>query len=262
MRDFGASFVPAAIGAMAIAAALAGVIGLITLRLKGAYFAIVSWGVASVAVVIVNSWTPVTGGALGFYGTPTAQIAGLSMSNPRNYAWITGAILVLLVVVIAAIRRTSFGRRLNGGRVNNNLIRATGAHIYLDRVIAFTVSAGLAALAGALAVSYVRVLTPNMLGFTVTVDALVMVLLGGTGFLLGPVIGAALIRIIPEQMHVSPEARTMIVAALILAIVLLAPGGIPDVIRRLKGLWRRRKEPASDPQESAELTRPVEEVKQ
>lgn len=262
MKDHGLGFLLATLSAMVIAAVLATLIGAITLRLRGAYFAIVSWGLASVAVVVVNSWDSLTGGALGYFGTPAAEIAGISFRDPQAYAWITGLTMVLAILGMAAVRRTPFGLRLNGGRINHNLIWATGANIYRDRVVAFAGSSALAALAGALSVTYVRVLTPSMFGFLTSVEALVMVLLGGTAFLLGPVVGAVIIRVVPEQFAMAVELRTVFMAGLILAIVLLVPGGIPDIVRRLSGLRRRRDGTDPGSPESTDSTRPeAEEVR-
>ncbi len=240
MKDHGQSFVTSALIAMVLSAVVAGVVGLIILRLTGAYFAIVSWGLASVAVIVANSSDTLTGGALGLLGVPPAEIGRLSLSDPTDYAWISGGLLILVVLALAFLRGTAFGRRVNGGRINEHLVRASGANIYLDRVLAFAMSASLAGLSGALSVSFLRVVTPGLLGVTITVDALVMVLLGGTGFLLGPVIGAVFFRVLPEQINLQPEVRTIVVAVLILAVVMLAPGGIPDVLRRLRELVHRR----------------------
>jgi branched-chain amino acid transport system permease protein len=249
MKEQGFGFLPATLITSVLVLVLATVIGLITLRLSGAYFAIVSWGLASVAVVVANSAESLTGGALGLLGVPIAEVGPLSLSDSAQYAWVAGTLLLLVVAGLAALRRTPFGRRVNGGRVNDHLVRAAGADIYRDRVLAFALSALLASVSGALSVSYLRVVTPGILGVSVTVEALVMVLLGGSAFLLGPVVGAAFFRIVPEQIHLEAEVRTIVVAALILGIVMLAPGGVPDILRRIGSRFRsnRISPPSLDP---------------
>lgn len=250
MKESGLGFLPAMLVAVVLVFVLATAIGLITLRLSGAYFAIVSWGLASVAVIVANSAESLTGGALGLLGVPVAEVGSLSLNEPTQYAWVAGALLVLIVGGLAALRRTAFGQRVNGGRINDHLVRAAGADIYRDRVLTFALSAVLAAVSGALSVSYLRVVTPGILGVSVTVEALVMVLLGGSAFLLGPVIGAAFFRIVPEQIHLEAEVRTILFALLILAIVMLAPGGMPDILRRIGSQFgpSRDTRPTSNPQ--------------
>jgi branched-chain amino acid transport system permease protein len=247
MKEQGYSFLLAALLAALGVAVLATVVGIVTLRLTGAYFSIVSWGLASVAVTAANSADSLTGGALGLLGVPPATIGSFSLADPAQYAWVAGTILLITVAGLAVLRWSRFGQRVNGGRVNDHLVRACGANIYRDRVLAFAFSAMLAAVAGALSVSYLRVVTPGLLGVTTTVEALVMVLLGGTAFLLGPVLGAAFFRIVPEQFDLTPELRTIAVAAIILAIVMLFPGGVADLFRKLTRTTRRPKTPARTP---------------
>jgi branched-chain amino acid transport system permease protein len=243
MKDAGVSFALATLIAMGLAAVLALVIGLITLRLSGSYFAIVSWGLAAVAVIIATNLEDFTGGALGFFGVPLAHIGPLSLVDPPTYLWVSGGLLVLVVLVLAALRRSAFGIRVNGGRLNRHLAESVGANVYADKVRAFVLSGVLAALSGALSVTYLSIVTPGTLAVTVTVEGLVMVLLGGTGFLLGPVLGALFFKLVPEWIHLQAEIRMVIFALLIIVIMMTAPGGLPDVVKRLRGSRPRRRRP-------------------
>jgi branched-chain amino acid transport system permease protein len=245
MKDAEMPFVLATLIAMAIAAVLALGIGLVTLRLSGAYFSIVSWGLAAVAVIVATNLDDVTGGALGLFGIPLAEIGPISLVDPSNYLWVCGGLMVLVVVVLAALRRSAFGIRVNGGRLNRHLAESVGANVYADKVQAFVLSGTLAALSGALSVTYLSIVTPGTLAVTLTVEALVMVLLGGSGFLLGPVLGALFFKLVPEWIHLDAEIRTVIFAALIILIMMTAPGGLPDVINRLRGLRPPRRRPLS-----------------
>jgi branched-chain amino acid transport system permease protein len=239
MLNLDVPFIVATFIAMAAMFLLAMIIGFITLRLTGAYFAIVSWGLAAVAVVVIISWSDVTGGPIGMIGVPRATISGLSLSDPATYAQVSAAAVVVVLVALAFLRRSPFGRRVNGSRINRNLIRSAGANTYADRVLMFSLSAAVAALGGALTLQYLRIPTPNLLAVTTSVEGLVMVLIGGVAFLPGAVVGAVFFSMIPEQMALPAEIREITVAAAVLLIVLLAPKGIPEILRRILDLFRR-----------------------
>lgn len=241
MKDSGLPFLLAMLLAIVVSAVLALVLGMITLRLTGSYFTIVSWGVSAVAVVVANSLKDVTGGALGLIGIPTATIGPLGLNDPKTYLWVGGVTLILVVLLLAIVRRSAIGVRANAARMNRKLAQSLGAPVYRDRVWLFVLSASVAALSGAFAVSYFRIVTPGILGVFTTVDALLMVLLGGVSFLLGPVIGAFFFRLVPEAIQISPEVRTLVFSVLIIVLMLFAPGGLPEVVQRVKDLWGKRR---------------------
>jgi branched-chain amino acid transport system permease protein len=241
MRDHDITFVVAVAIAIAVACLLALLIGLITLRLTGAYFSIVSWGLAGVAVIAANNLTELTGGALGFYGIPTATVGPWTLADPQTYAWVTGATLLIVLAVLWRVRSTRFGVTLNGTRLNERLGTSLGIHAYRERVKAFVFSAGLAALAGAFYITYASIITPDSMSVFVTVEALLMALIGGTGYLVGPVVGAVFFKIVPERLALEADVRQIVFAVLIIFVVLLAPGGLPHVVRRAAGRFKRRR---------------------
>lgn len=251
MRDQQWDFVSATIAAMAISALLALLLGAITLRISGAYFAIVSWGIAAVAVVVATNWDSLTGGELGLYGIPSATIGPLDLTDTRTYLWVCGVVLVLVVTMLILLRRSRFGTRLAGGRINPRLAASVGINTYRDRLLAYALSAPLAALAGALTVPHLAIVTPGTLSVFTTVDALVIVLIGGTRYTLGPVLGALFYEIVPEVLGLEAEVKVAVFAAIIILVVLISPEGLPDAVRRLVAWVRAR---LADPR----MGRPVE----
>ena len=238
-RDHAVPFLLATLIAMVAVFILAMIVGFITLRLTGAYFAIVSWGLAAVAVVVMISAKDITGGALGLTRVPQSKIGDLSLANPTTYATVSGVTVLVVLIALALLRRTSFGRRVNGSRINRNLVRAAGANTYADRVLMFSLSAPIAAVGGALSLQYLRIPTPDLLAVTTSVEALVMVLIGGVGFLLGPIIGAYFFGMLPEEFELPSDVRQIVVAVVVLLIVLLAPKGLPEIVGRVAKLFRR-----------------------
>lgn len=215
------------------------VVGAVTLRLTGAYFSIVSWGLASVAVVVAINLEHFTGGGMGLFGLPPMHVLGLDLSQPRLYFFVAAAVLVLAVVVLMAVRTSRFGSALKSVRQNRHLASSLGIDVFRQRLKAFVLSGALASLAGGLSVPYTQIVTPEALGISLTVDALLMVLLGGTRWLAGPIVGAMVFSIIPFYLEIDVNVRTLVFSVGIIAIMMFVPGGLQQlglaIVRKLKG---------------------------
>lgn len=219
-------------------AVIAFVLGSITLRLTGAYFSIVSWGIASVAVVAALNLEHFTGGGMGLFGFEDMQILGLSMSEPRNYFYAAAVMLVLAVVSLQAVRSSRFGTAMESVRQNRHLATSLGVNVFNARLKAFVLSATLASVAGSLSVPYTQIVTPESLGLLVTVDALLMVLLGGSGSLLGPVVGAVVFSVIPFYLNMDVNLRMLFFSVAIIVIMMFIPGGLYQLAQILMGKIR------------------------
>jgi len=246
MIKFGLPFELAAALSMAVSVAAAALIGALTLRLTGAYFSIVSWGLSGVALVAALNLTDVTGGPLGMYGFPPITVASIPLANPRGYFFVTVTVLILAVLLLHAVRDSRFGAAMESVRQNRHLAQSVGVDIFRQRLKAFLLSATLAALGGALCVPYAQIVTPEIFSVGNTVDALLMVLLGGSQLLVGPIIGAVIFTVIPHYLELDPNVRILLFSTAIVLIMIFAPGGLHQIssalIRRFK-----RKSGAQDP---------------
>lgn len=241
MKKFGLSFEMGLTVGMVAAAVLATVIGALTLRLTGAYFAIVSWGIASVAVVVALNLQEITGGGMGLFGLGQMSVAGIDLSQPRNYFYVCAIVLVLVTVALAAVRTSRFGAALESVRQNAHLARSLGVNVFAQRLKAFVLSAVLAAVAGGLAVPYTQIVSPENLSVAITVDAMLMVLLGGTHLLFGPVIGAMIFSILPHYLQMDANVRVLLFSSAIVLIMMFAPGGLHQLALALAAKWERER---------------------
>src|SRR5262249_21306438 len=116
-------------GALVIAVAVAAVIGIVTLRLTGAYFSIVSWGLTGVALVEATNLEEITGGPLGLFGFPPIEIGPLQLSDPQTYFVVTATVLLLTVLFLVALRRSPFGAAMASVRQNPHLARSVGVDV-------------------------------------------------------------------------------------------------------------------------------------
>ncbi len=239
MLRSGLSFTLAAALAMAVAAGVAGIIGIITLKLTGAYFSIVSWGLASASVVAALNLDTVTGGPLGLFGFGDMRLGPLDLTDPRMYFIATGLVLGVALLVLQAVRLSPFGRAMRSVRESRHLAQAVGIDAQRLRLKAFVMSAPFAALSGAMTVPYVNIVNPEILSIAHTVDGLLVVLLGGTSSLFGPVVAAIAFTVLPHLLSVDPNVKVLISSALVIALLYFAPGGLRELALRLRSFIRR-----------------------
>jgi branched-chain amino acid transport system permease protein len=203
------------------------------LRLTGAYFSIVSWGLSGVAMVAALNLTELTDGPLGIFGFPPITVGPLLLVDPKSYFFTTSVILLLTVLMLLAVRNSRFGAAIESIRQNRHLARSVGVDVFRERLKAFVLSAPIAALSGALCVPYTQIVTPEVFSVSNTVDALLMVLIGGTGLLAGPIVGAVIFSIVPYYLNMDPNVRILVFSSAIVAIMIFAPGGLHLIAKRL-----------------------------
>ena len=242
MGKLGLPFEVAVLASLVISVVWAAIIGAITLRLTGAYFSIVSWGLTGVAMVAANNLDEITGGPLGLFGFPPIKIGPLELSDPQTYFMVTAFVLLAAILFLVAIRRSPFGAAMESVRQNPHLARSVGVDIARIRLQAFMLSAPLAALAGALSVPYTQIVTPEVFNVANTVDGLLMVLLGGARLIVGPVIGAGMFTLIPQVMNLDPNVRILVFSLIIVLIMMFAPGGLHQLGVALRDRFGRKKD--------------------
>jgi branched-chain amino acid transport system permease protein len=235
MNNLGLPFEVGILIGMLVASALALLIGWATLRLTGAYFSIVSWGLSGVAMVTVHN-LEFTGGALGIFGFSRLAIGPFDLSIPRTYFFTTSAILLLVLVILAHIRSSRFGNALESIRQGRHLAQSLGINIFRERLKAFVLSAPIAALAGSLCLPFTQIVTPETMSVLRTVDALLAALIGGTGLLYGPVIGAVIFTVVPQFLNFDANVKVLVFSLAIILIMMVAPGGLHQLFKSLASL--------------------------
>ncbi|MBS7701400.1 MULTISPECIES: branched-chain amino acid ABC transporter permease [unclassified Chelatococcus] len=217
---------------MVVAAVAALLIGWLTLRLTGAYFSIVSWGLSGVAMVTVHN-LDFAGGALGLFGFSRLAIGPFDFSTPRTYFLATALILLLVLVILAHVRSSRFGRALESIRQGRHLAQSLGINVFRERLKALVLSAPIAALAGSLCLPFSQIVTPEIMSVLRTVDALLAVLIGGTGLLYGPVIGSVIFTVAPQFLNFDANVKVLVFSLLIIFVMMVAPGGLHQIFKAL-----------------------------
>ncbi len=186
---------PAAVLAAAVYAL---VVGALSLRTKGVYFIMVTLAFAQMAYYVVHD-TPLGGGTDGIYLTMKPVLGRLlDLDKPLLLYGFTLLALLVVFGFLALLSRSRFGRALAGIRVNEQRMRATGFATYPYKLAAFTLSGGIAGLAGFLFAVKDGFVNPELMSWHVSGAVLIMVILGGIGHLRGALIGAFAFALLQE----------------------------------------------------------------
>ena len=236
-----------------IAAGLAGLlIGAPSLRLFGPYMVIFTLAFQlALAALLPALWVGTTGGTAGLFGI---SAFGFRSWNYLNVTWYLAAgLAVLTFVVIALLLRSPMGAALDALREGRVLAEARGIGLFQHRVILFTLSAFLTGLAGGIYAHSFQLITPSVLDIGLLINLFAMLILGGLGTRLGPVIGAIVGVYLDDRLASTEQYSQLIWGAIILVVVMLAPGGIVTSISRIARWLRDRvftpAQAAGDPDE-------------
>ncbi len=198
-----------------VVAALFGIaIGIPALRLKGDYLAIITLGFGEIIRVLITN-VDFTGGAKGLRGIPRIT----------NFAYVYVVVIITLFVLYTLLRSRQ-GRAIISIREDEIAAEASGINTTYYKLLAFTISAFFAGVAGGLYAHYLSVLDPANFDFNYSIEILVMVVLGGMGSLTGSVIAAIVLTILPELLRGFSSARMLIYSILLVIMMIFRPTGL------------------------------------
>jgi branched-chain amino acid transport system permease protein len=218
-------------------AALAGVatglaIGFPSLRVSRHSFVIVTLSATLLLQLVANNWEDLTRGSLGLTNLPPPRFLGVAVRERSEWYLLSVAAAAAVVLATRLVVGSRFGRALVATRENEQLAIAAGINVFRTRLFAFSVSGAFAGLAGALYAHFITYIDPGVFGFSVSETLLIMVILGGSGTLWGPVGGAVVFTILPEVLRLTPEIRSLVYGIILLVIVLYRPAGLATWLGR------------------------------
>lgn len=227
---FGMPFAGGVIAGMIVAGVVSLIISIPAFKVKGFYLTLVSMGVLEIVQRILIEWQSVTGGSVGFY-LPNWTVFGLPLDLKGKYYFILAA-MVLVLLFQRNLIKSQWGRDFKSIRDNEIASGGIGVNYRICRVLGFLLSAAVSGIAGALYASFSGYLSPDSFGFSFTVLVLLMVIVGGSGTLSGPVVGAAIATIIPEFFNSSPDLKQIIYGLLLIVLTQVLPGGVVGAIKK------------------------------
>jgi branched-chain amino acid transport system permease protein len=225
--------------AMLAAAVLSLALALPALRVRGEYFVAASLGLQVLGVTVFAQWKSFTGGLGGVIGIPPADLFGYAVTDPLPFLALALACLLLVVGITTALLRSSFGRNLKAIRDSESAAHAYGKNVAAIKTLSVVISSALAAIAGALYAFYLGFINVESFQLNTSVLLMAMVIIGGTGTLLGPIVGTVLLMLLPSlfsYLSFVPSTDIGLVqqiaygAAMVL-LMIFRPGGIVGVHR-------------------------------
>jgi branched-chain amino acid transport system permease protein len=207
------------------------IVGIPTLRLSGVYLAMATLGFGEVVRVIILNMD-ITGGPMGLNGIPL-----------KTEWWHIVLLLAGVLYFLARLRRSKVGRAFEAIKEDDIAARLMGINVAAYKLLAFAIGAGIAGLAGALNAHYTFTIGPGNFDFERAVEILTMAVFGGTGNLIGPTLGGAILAVLPEALRWFQDYRLAINGLILILVILYLPNGIWDP-RRIRA-WRHRRSDAS-----------------
>lgn len=225
----------AAAGLLA-AALTAALFGLLALRAHGSYLLMITLALSQVLWGIAFGWRWLTGGDDGLPGVPRPA-AGLpfSLADGRRFYYLVLVVFALTVAALHVVVRSPFGRALVGIRENERRMEVLGYDTWLYKYVAFVLAGVVAGLAGVLFVYYNGFVSPVYLSIVFSATALIMVILGGAGTLLGPALGSAVIVFLENFISAHTERWLLVLGLIYVALTLFAPEGLLGLLARWTG---------------------------
>jgi branched-chain amino acid transport system permease protein len=209
-------------------------VGAVCLRLKGPYFAIAMLGFAESLRLLATLWTSLTKGGTGITLPPIQTLV------PTYYAML--ACVAAALAVNYRIATSSFGLRLLSIREDEQGAEAIGINTTAHKIAAFALSTIFPGIVGGLYAQYISYVDPSSIFLTlITVQTIIMTILGGAGTVLGPLLGATTISVVQEVLWARfPHVHQGILGVLIIGVILFLPGGVVEVLKERRLLPRVR----------------------
>ncbi|MEK0084863.1 branched-chain amino acid ABC transporter permease [Benzoatithermus flavus] len=221
---------------VAAAGLLAFVVGRPILRLKGYYLAVATLGFGILVAMVLQNEMVWTGGPDGMT-VPRLELMGVRLRSPMTWYWISGGTLLLGMLLAIHLIESPTGRALRAIHDSEIAARVAGIDAPQAKLAAFVISAVYAAVGGGLLAWVNGLVTPDMAGFLHSIELVAMAVLGGLGSLLGSVLGAAVLVLLPQLLTLFHEYEQLVLGlVMMLAMIFLRAGIVPSIAARLG--WR------------------------
>ncbi|AGA70451.1 amino acid/amide ABC transporter membrane protein 2, HAAT family [Desulfitobacterium dichloroeliminans LMG P-21439] len=224
------------LGGVFISLLLAFLLGSLVLRSSGPYFLMITLAFGQMIFALAWRWRSLTGGDDGLSGVPRPNLGlPISMWDSQNFYYLVLVFFVLSSVVLWRIVRSKLGRVIIGVRESESRMQALGYNTWLIKYLSYAIAGGFAGLAGVLFVYFNGFISPQQLDWSMSGLVILMVIIGGSGTLVGPVIGAGSIFILQNLISAQTERWPMSMGIIfILCVMYLRDGVVGHTIKLSK----------------------------
>jgi branched-chain amino acid transport system permease protein len=218
----------------AVSAILSMALALPALRVRGEYFVAASLGLQVIGVTIFSEWKSATGGLGGMIGIPRPTLLGYTFNDDLAFLALAVVVLLMMIGITALLVRGSFGRSLMTIRDSESAAQTYGKHVNAIKTLSVAVSSGLAGIGGCLYAFYMSFINVESFTLEMSILLMAMVIIGGTGTLFGPIVGAALLMSLPAALTYLPflppaelgTIQQIIYGLAMMLLMMFRPGGL------------------------------------
>jgi branched-chain amino acid transport system permease protein len=217
-----------------LAGTLLGALFGLSVRTRGVYFILITIAMGYVVWGVAVRWSGFTGGDNGITNVPFPAVGGFGIASHTQYYYLVLTVIAACGLLYRVLTRSPFGLALRGIKGSETRMKSLGYQTGLHLYAAFVLSAALASLAGVLYVYYNRFVNPVASSFPISVEAVLMAIIGGTGTIVGPFIGAGVVLALRNWVSSFFEMHHAIMGVVFIVTVLWAPDGLVGLAGRLR----------------------------
>lgn len=259
ITKLGCPYIPAVLAGTVFGAVGGLALAIPSVRFRGHNLAMVTLVFQSVVIIVLREWKSLTGGAEGMK-VPPPNVFGMEISGDLGQLVLTVIGAVIALPLLTMLLLGPFGKNLRSLAGNEIGARAFGISVEEHLIAAFVISSAILAFAAILSAPQSRILDPDSFGLFASIAALAYPIVGGMGSLWGGLIGGAAMRALPELLRPVADYAELVLSAIVLAVILLAPGGLVALCQGMFGQRRRaaddvRTEPIETPLASVAVGR-------
>jgi branched-chain amino acid transport system permease protein len=226
---------------VALAVVAAVLLSLVTVRLRGHFLALATLAFGLMVDSLTVGLADLTGGPSGLAGIPSFAVGSFSFTTPFQMYYLVAGLIVVLVLLLHGGMRSGFGRALKSVRTDQTAAAALGVNVPRYKMAAFVISAALGSLSGSLYAFYFHFLSPEMVGAPRSFEMIAMLIAGGEGTLVGPILGVALLTLLPTVFQPFAYYKTLAEGLLLVSCFLwLSDGMFGTTATWIARLARRR----------------------
>lgn len=231
------SFWVGLVGAGLISALVGIIVGFPALRLKGHYFVLVTLGFGEIVRLVLLNWKSVTRGTDGIVNIPAPVLGPISFDNKAQYYYLILFFVLLASGVSWRIKNSKFGRSFLAIKSSELAAEVMGVNTTETKMLAFSLSAFFAGIAGSLYAHLFSFISPEVFTVEESVLILCMLLVGGSGSILGAIVGAVFLVFLQEWLRFLKEYYMILFGAGIVAVMVFMPSGIVGMVQQ----WIRKR---------------------
>ncbi len=212
--------------------------GMIALRASGLGFLMITLALSQVLWGLAYRWVSVTNGDNGMAGLVRPMPFGISIDSAASFYWFALIVATIAFILITVFVSSSFGASLKGTRDQSRRMAALGYNVWMIRWITFIYAGFWGGIAGLLYVYYNKYIHPTSLSITSSAEGLLGVIAGGSGTLVGPIVGSVLVTFLKNYASSYIDRWNMLLGFVFMFIVMVMPDGIVPGVRRLAARWK------------------------